>query len=129
MRMTAGPRITTNSAGRMQNISGKRIFTVVFCARSSARAFRRSRPSIACTRSASHDRHAVAVGLTDGPHEVADVVDVDPLGERVQRRLAGHAGLHVLQHPLELLGQRTGTGRAPRGRWRRRARARPRRRS
>ena len=37
MRMAPGPMMTMNSAGKMQSRSGKRIFTVTFCAFSSAR--------------------------------------------------------------------------------------------
>lgn len=37
MARMPGPMMTTNSAGRMQKISGKRIFTGTFCACSSAR--------------------------------------------------------------------------------------------
>ena len=44
MPIAAGPMTTMNSVGRMQKISGKRIFTGTFCADSSARWDRFVRP-------------------------------------------------------------------------------------
>ena len=49
--MTPGPMTAMNSVGRMQNISGKRIFTGTFWAFSSARWRRLTRISCDCMRS------------------------------------------------------------------------------
>ena len=101
----AGPRTTTNSAGRMQNTSGKTIFTGIFIACSSARARRLSRSSSACTAQRVGEREAVAVGLADGEDDVAEVGDVGAVEQPVERLVARQADLHVLHHPAELLGE------------------------
>src|SRR5919198_60566 len=48
--MSAGPRSTTNMAGKIRKTRGKRILIGAFCARSSAFALRRRRISVARSR-------------------------------------------------------------------------------
>ena len=104
--IAAGPMITMNSAGRMQKISGKRIFTGTFCAISSAR-WRALDPHLRGL-DAQHvgDRDAERVGLHHRGDEAAQLGHVGALAEGAHRVGAARADLHLLQHAEELLGER-----------------------
>ena len=61
--ITAGPMVTTQIAGKMQNTSGKTILTPVLAAASSARWRRLVRTVSECTRSDCATLGAELVGL------------------------------------------------------------------
>ena len=98
---------TTNSAGNRQPTSGNRIFTGTFCAFSSARCRRRTRISLACSRSTLGDGDAQLAGLDQGRDEGPQLRRPwsgrpAPAAPRVRRL----ADLHLLQRAGELGGQR-----------------------
>ena len=95
-----------NRQGRMQKISGTRIFTGTFCA-----ALLGPLPPLHPDLRglyAQHlaDRDAEGVGLDHRAHERAEVRQVGPFGQRAQRVGAAEADLHLLEHPRELVGER-----------------------
>ncbi len=105
--MAAGPMTTMKSAGRMQKINGKRIFTGTFCAISSARWLRFTRRSLGLHAQHVRDRDTEGVGLHHRRDEPAQFRDVRSLGDSAQRVDSGQADLHLLEHSKQLFGQRT----------------------
>ena len=104
--MAAGPRITMNSAGRMQKISGKRIFTGTFCASSSARCERLIRISRACTRSTLAMGMPKASACTIAVTNPLQLGHVRSLAEGAHGVAAAGADLHLLQDAEELVRKR-----------------------
>ena len=103
--MAAGPIVTTQIAGKMQNTSGNTIFTPVFAAASSARCRRFVRTRLGVHAQRLRDARAELVGLHQHRDERDDVVHAGALGEVVQRFDARLAGAQLEVDQPQLVGQ------------------------
>ena len=83
--IAAGPIVTTQIAGKMQNTSGKTILTPVLAAASSARWRRLVRSVSECTRSDCATLVPNLSVCTSIATSELDVVDAGALGEVAQR--------------------------------------------
>ena len=97
--------MTTNRAGKMKMIVGKRILVPAFWAISSARCRRLTRSVSAWTRIVLDEAGAEAVGLDDDRGQAADFLQVGALGQ-VPERLSGRkTELDLALDDVQLVGQ------------------------
>ena len=107
MDTTAGPRMTTNRAGKIMKTSGKSILIGAFCACCSAAARRRFRISIARLRRICADRDAEQLALHHRARERLDRrsrAAADHVLERLDRREAHPL---LLEHDPQLVAERS----------------------
>ena len=93
-------------AGKMRKTSGKRSLIGIFCAFSSATAFRRLRISVARFRMVCRDRDAELLALGERADEHAHVRRVGPLTEAGDRLEDGEAHALLLKRQPDLLPER-----------------------
>ena len=101
----AGPRITTNSAGRMSPASGMVILSAAVAARFSARCRRFRRSVSEYTRSTLRHARAESIGLNEILHEHAQLIHARARIKRAQRLLARHTSVHPAIHQHQLVRQ------------------------
>ena len=92
MLMIPGPMITSMSAGKRQNISGKRSFTATLAAASSALALRLARSSAEYDPQRISDARAKALGLYEHRDEGVQFIQARAKSEIAQSLLASAAG-------------------------------------
>ena len=103
--IAAGPIVTTQIAGKMQNTSGNTILTPVFAAASSARWRRLVRTRVGVHAQRLRDARAELVGLHQHRDERRHVVDAGAVGEIVQRLDAPLAGAQLEVDQPQLVGE------------------------
>ena len=102
---TAGPSMTTKSAGNRQNTNGNTSLTPTFAALSSAACRRFVRISLGHGPQRLRDARPEPVGLNQHRHQRADVLHLRALREVLERLEPGLSGARLSRDHAQLLGK------------------------